>query len=62
MPICAPPNSIFDGPVPNLLSTLCTLIEILPCVHAKGAAKALTVSNLALLLDFFRETARQAWQ
>ena len=28
-------NSIFDGPITNLLSTMCILIEILSCAHAK---------------------------
>ena len=32
-----PPNSIFDGTVTNLLSTLCILIEILSPAQAKGA-------------------------
>ena len=34
-----PPNSIFDGPVTNLLSMLCILTEILSCAHAKWAKK-----------------------
>ena len=34
-----PPNSIFDGPITNLLSVLCILIEILPRAHAKGGKK-----------------------
>ena len=54
-----PPNSIFDGPVTNLLSTLSILTEILSRAHAKGPKKALMVSNLALLLVVFRVTA---WQ
>ena len=29
-------NSIFDGPVTNVLSVLCILIEILSRAHAKG--------------------------
>ena len=44
-----PANSIFDGPVTNLLSVLCILIEVLSCGHAK-AKKAFMISNLALLL------------
>ena len=31
-----PANSIFDGPITNLLSVLCIAAEILSCVHAKG--------------------------
>ena len=38
-----PPNSISDGPVTDLLSILCILIEILSHAHAhaKGAKKSL---------------------
>ena len=32
----APANSIFDGPITDLLSTLCILIEVLSRVCAKG--------------------------
>ena len=42
-----PENSIFDGPVTNLLSLLCILIE----VPSRGHAKIL---SLALLLVVFR--------
>ena len=56
-----PADSIFDGPVTNLLSTLCILIQILSPAHAKGE-KALMISNLALLLFVFPVTAPQAWQ
>ena len=28
-------NSISEGPITNLLSILCIMIEILPCAHAK---------------------------
>ena len=31
-----PADSVFDGPVTSLLSTLCILIEILSPAHAKG--------------------------
>ena len=31
-----PADSIFDGPVTNLLSILSILIEIFSCAHAKG--------------------------
>ena len=34
-----PPNSISDGPVTNLPSILCILIEILSRAHAVGAKK-----------------------
>ena len=30
-----PANSIFDGPITNLLSVLCILVEILSCAHVK---------------------------
>ena len=29
-------NSVFDGPITNLLSVLCILIEVLSRAHAKG--------------------------
>ena len=32
-----PPNSIFNGPITNLLSVLCIVIEILARAHTKGA-------------------------
>ena len=31
-----PANSVFDGPVTNLLSVLCILIEVLSRAHEKG--------------------------
>ena len=34
-----PPNSVFDGPVTNLLIIVCILTEILSSAHAKGAQK-----------------------
>ena len=54
-------NSICDGPVTNLLSILCILIEILSCAHARGmggGGEALLISSLALLLVIFRATVR----
>ena len=36
MPTYTPPNSIFDGPITNLLSILCILIEIHSRGHAEG--------------------------
>ena len=48
-----PANSIFDGPITNLLSVLSILIDVLSRAHAKGE-KALMISNLALLLVIFR--------
>ena len=58
-----PANSIFDGPITNLLSILCVWIEILWCAHAKRGG-ALTISNLALLLVIFRVTVwlTQQWR
>ena len=32
-----PPNSIFNGPITNLLSVLCIVIEILSRAQTKGA-------------------------
>ena len=29
-----PANSIFDGPITNLLSILCILVKVLSCAHA----------------------------
>ena len=48
-----PPDSIFDGPVTNLLSILCILIEILSRAHPKGGRQTLIVLNLALLVVVF---------
>ena len=66
-------NSIFDGPITDLLSVLCILIEIFSRAHAnvqkqktktkrKREKKAVMISDLALLLVIFRETVRQAGQ
>ena len=52
---------IFMGPVTNPLSVMCILIDFPSRAHAKGE-KALVISSLALLLDDFRGTTRQAWQ
>ena len=56
-----PADSIFDGPITNLVSILCISVEILSRAHAKGE-KALMVSSLALLLVIFQVTAWQVWQ
>jgi len=56
-----PPNSVFDEPVTNLLSTLCILIEILSGARAKGSKRFKLISNLAPLLLAFRVTA-PTWQ
>ena len=37
MHLYTPENSLFDGPVTNLLSVQCSLVEILSRGHAKGA-------------------------
>ena len=55
-----PANSVFDGPVTNLLSVQCILIEIL-CSCELGE-KNIMISNSALLLVANRVTARHAWQ
>ena len=56
-----PANSIFDGPISNLLSVLCILTGILSRAHARGK-KALMISNLALLSVVFRVMAWHSWQ
>ena len=46
-----PPNSIFDGPITNVLSILCVLIELLSRAHMMGTKKkknSLNGFNLAL--------------
>ena len=51
-----PENSISDGPITNLLSVLCILLEVLSLAHAKvcvggvGGGGACMISNLAPLL------------
>ena len=59
-----PADSVFDGPITNLLSILRILIEILSHAHVKGGGGggAFMISNLALLLVVFRARARQPWQ
>ena len=52
-----PADSIFDGPVTNLLSILCILTEILSHVHVKGQKSPYDISDLALLLVVFQVTA-----
>ena len=49
-----PANRIFDGPIANLLSILCILIEIIPRAHVKGWV--LMILNLALSLVIFQAT------
>ena len=48
-----PPNSIFAGPITNLLSVLCILItkNIFTCSQ-KGGRKALMVSKLDFFVHF----------
>ena len=36
---CTPPDAVFDGPITNLHSALCILLEIPLCAHAKGGKK-----------------------
>ena len=57
-----PANSILDGPVTNLLSTLCILIEVLSCAHAKRRKGPINF-KFGTLTDhfFFQVTAPQAW-
>ena len=62
-----PEHSIFDGPVTDILLILCILIEIFSRAHANGQKKQrkkeeAIISDSALLLVIFQETARQAWQ
>ena len=61
MHACMPANSIFDGPVTDLLALLCILIEILTHSHAKWE-KALAISDLAFLFVVFQVSVQQAWQ
>ena len=57
-----PANSVFDGPVTNLLSVLCILIEVLSRAHEKGevggvlggGGGTLMTSNSAILLVISR--------
>ena len=50
-----PANSIFDGPVTNLLSVVCSLIESFHGLVQRGQKSfTLVVSNLALLLIVFQ--------
>ena len=51
-----PPNSVFDEPVTNLLSTLCILIEIRSGVRAKGSKrfKLFQIWHLYCLLSEWR--------
>ena len=48
-----PANSIFDGPIINLLSILCILIQILLCAHAKGG-KGLNDFKFGTFVDRFQ--------
>ena len=54
-------NSIFDGPITNILSVLCILIEVLSGAYVNGE-KALVISSLALLLIIFQVMVQQARQ
>ena len=62
-------NTVFDGPISNLLPTLHFdddgdhLFHLLMRrAGVAGQGKAVMISNLALLLVFFRVTAGHAWQ
>ena len=61
-----PANSIFDGPISNLLSILYIMIEIFSRALAQGGGggggrrRAVMISNLGLLSVVFRVMARQA--
>ena len=61
MPTYTPPGNIFDGPIANLLSGLCILIEIVQRVYAKGP-KSLNGFKFGTFIGGFRVAARQAWQ
>ena len=50
--------SLFDGPVTNLLSKLCILIEVVSGARLKEE-NALTISSLALLLVTFSAERRR---
>ena len=49
-----PANSIFDGPLTNLLSILCILIEVLSCAHAKGNKKGLNDFKFGTFVRHFQ--------
>ena len=49
-----PPNSIFDGPITNLLSILSILTEIFSRAHGKGAKKPYWFQIWPLLLVVFQ--------
>ena len=57
MHTCTPANSIFDGPVTNLLSILFTLIEVLSRAHAKGKNGFNDFSPGAFIGRFQRDSA-----
>ena len=59
--IRAPENSILDGPITNLLSILCLLIEVLSRAHAKRRKGPINFKFGTLIDKFFQVTARQAW-
>ena len=48
-----PANSIFDGPITNLLSTLCSFIEIFSHAHAKGE-KSLSGFRFGTFMECFQ--------
>ena len=50
---CTPANSIFAGPLSNLLWILCILIEILSRAHAKGAKKSLNDFKFGTIMGRF---------
>ena len=46
-------NRLFDGPIANLLSVLCILIQIFPCAHPNGE-KGLNCFKFGTFVDRFQ--------
>ena len=55
-----PENSISDGPITNLLSILCILVEILLCTHTKGQ-KSHNDFRFGTFIGHFLRENRQAY-
>ena len=49
-----PANSIFSGPVTQLLSVMCVLMKILSHANVKKKKKGLRILNFALLFVVFK--------
>ena len=49
-----PANSIFSGPVTNLIGEVCVLMKSLTRANEKNTQKGLRISNFLLLLVVFK--------